>query len=137
GILEWVRRSQLESLTTLNTQITDLRGQHQELQKSLAEVAQMEAGIRLVSGEKLPSVPNWFLGYLSQVVPDELMLNRLHITRTTNDLWSVQLAGVSRANLDLVRTGALQRAFTALSSNLTSGPFHLAITRSELGKTNA
>ena len=75
------------------------------------------------------------MGYLGQVVPDELMLNRLHIMRT-NDLWSVHLAGISGANLDLSKTGVLQRAFTSLSSNLTSGPFHLAITRSELGKAN-
>jgi Tfp pilus assembly protein PilN len=135
GVIEWVRRSQLESVTMLDTQIADLRGQHQELQKSFAEVEQMEEVIRLDSEEKLSAVPNRFLGYLSEVVPDELMLNRLQVTRT-NNLWSVQLAGISRANLDLARTGALQRAFTSLSSNLMSGPFHLAITRSELGKTN-
>jgi radical SAM/Cys-rich protein len=51
--------------------------------------------IRIVSDERPPPLAGWFLGYLSDAAPEDLLLTELLVTRT-NDLWSVLIAGVAQ-----------------------------------------
>ncbi len=124
GVLEHLRRGELRQITSLEAQIADLRNQQAELQARFADFERMKEMVRAVSDEKPPPVPEWFLGYLGQVMPDDLMATRLDVIRT-NELWHVRLEGAVRPTTptqlpEMVLTNSLN----ALSNSLASAPFH-------------
>ena len=78
-------------------------------------------------------MPAWFLAYLGEVVPDDLVLTGLRVLRT-GEHWAVHMAGsVQRAEgaADPLPNAALSLA--ALTNSLMMGPFHVRITNSIFG----
>jgi hypothetical protein len=133
GYLEMLRRGELQTIAKLDTDISRLRQKKTELEAREAELDRKKELVKLVSEQKLPPVPGYFLGYLSDAVPEDLVLTQLRVVRT-NDLWSVHLAGTLQALTNPPPADALQRAFTALTNGLVTGPFKLKLTRAATGE---
>ncbi len=132
GFVEVTRQRAQGEIAKLRGRITELRVQKSDLQHSLDELEQMKAMTQVVIGEKLPPAPALLLGYLSETVPEGLVLTQMRIART-NDFWTVDLAGSAEPGTN--QPGAFRAAYTSLTNSLAAGPFHLTITRNTLGKS--
>jgi len=86
-----------------------------------------------VNDQRIPPVPGWFLAYLSEVFPEELLLTHLQVKRA-DDQWAVQLAGGLQPTTNQAPARLMTDAVSALTKDLASGPFHLKITRSTTGQ---
>jgi hypothetical protein len=129
-VLDRLRSSDMEGIATMKIQIRELETQRNELQRQLTELERLQEITRVVSDERVPPLPGWFLAYLGQVIPDDLVVTQLDVTRT-NQAWSVRLAGTSQPVA--ARNGApardLSQAVASLASQLTSGPLRFNVTR--------
>ncbi len=128
GLIEGHVRSQKRAIDAARLKAASLQEQKQQWQKRHEQLDQQKEFVRIVSDEKIPPAPNWFLGYLSDVLPDELVLTQVQVRRG-EDLWSVQLAGTLQPTNNPAPPTALSQAVAALTNQLASGPFHLNITR--------
>lgn len=127
GFLEILRRNQLREIENLNAEIANLQADQAKLQADFAEFERMKDFVRVVSDEKPPPVPSWFLAYLGEVVPDDLMLTQLRVART-NNLWSVRMEGGVRPDAKTaLPEQALVQGLNSLSNSLVTGPFHLTM----------
>ncbi len=127
-------RESRQRLAKLTAQSTQLQTRHQELQKQIAELNRKHDVIQRVIDNRTPPVPGWFLGYLSEAVPAELVVTNLHLKREA-DRWRFQLAGVLQPTGRPTTPNALSNAVATLSTRLTTGPFHCKLLTN--GGTNA
>ena len=129
GLLEMLRRGQLQSLETLKAEVTRQQARKADWDKRYAVLAHQKEIVRMVTQEKPPPVPGWFLGYLGDAMPDELVVTDLRVTRT-NNLWAVHLAGAVQVTNNTPEN--VLAGYRVLTNALVSGPFHFEITRSAL-----
>jgi len=78
---ELQRRNQLMSIAAINSKSDDLRIKQKTFQDVLIDLDQKEEMARVVSDEKPIPAPNWFLGYLSEVIPENMVLSQILIVR--------------------------------------------------------
>jgi hypothetical protein len=128
GALEYIRRNEVNGLQEVNKQIAKIQNEKIEVERSYAELDAMRKTADYIEAA-LPPAPEWLLAYLGQVLPQEMALTKLRVTRT-NEIWSVHLAGTAESRSNIVEK------FDALCTNLTSGAFKLTIIDSDLGRTN-
>ena len=121
-----VVRSRLAAQTT---QIAQLQTRHKELQTLHADLARKQDVVRLVVENRTPPVPGWFLGYLGEAVPPELVVTNLHVKRGSN-LWQFQMAGQLQPAGKPNTSNTLAAAVAELSTRLANGPFHCLVFRS-------
>lgn len=131
-VTEMQRRNELRTIAALAVKIDDLRIKQKDIQMALGDLAQKKEMVRVVSDEKPIPAPNWLLAYLSEVMPERLVLSQLQIVRETN-LWSVHVAGA--AEPDPNRPGASRLSVSSFSNALATGPFHLKINNAAPDKT--
>jgi hypothetical protein len=127
---ELLRRSEVVQLQEISTRTSELRAEQRDLQNAFDELEEMKEMLRVTMDDKLPPVPGWFLGYLGQVVPDNLVLTRMQMART-NEMWLVKMAGVVR-RANTTSTPPVS-ALNSLSNNLSTGAFNMRITRAMIG----
>ena len=124
-------RQERATIRALRSQLDRLQIQRQALKQRNDELSSKQKIIKLVVEERPPPVPIWFLAYLGQATPPELVVTNLSV-RQTNDAWSVHLAGTFQVTNEIT-AAAMSRSLAQLRSNLTGPPFHLRV----LGETNA
>jgi len=120
------RRSQLDKLQPKFEKLLTRKGQLQERE---SVYVQQRDFVRLVDEEKVAAVPGWFLGYLGDVVPAELLLTHLQLKRE-DDLWTLQLGGTLQPTTNAAPSSVLSGAVSTLRNQLESGPFHVKILNS-------
>ena len=126
-------RTARSRLTSLVAQTTLLQNRHKELQTLNAEIARKHDVVQRVIDNRAPPVPGWFLGYLSEAVPADLVVTNLHLKRE-RELWQFQLGGVLQPTGRPPGPATLSNAVAVLSSRLATGPFHCKIMTA--GETN-
>ena len=119
-------RQERATIRILSRQLTRMQNQRQTLQQRNDLLAAKEQIIKLVLESQPPPVPLWFLAYLGQAVPPELVVTNLNV-KQSNNLWSVHLAGTFQTTNPL-SPASVSRSLALLKSNLAGPPFHLAIT---------
>ena len=121
----------------LRKRANQLQEQRQELTQRNSEYDGKRQIVQSILEDRQPPVPAWFLGYLGEALPDELVLTNLQVAWATN-VWQVSLAG--QLQPDNAPTN-LPHAVGVLADRLAKGPFHLVIAqrsdRPEPGATNA
>ena len=118
-------RQERANIRLLSRQLTHLQDQRQRLQQRNDELARKQQIIKLVLEQRPPPVPLWFLAYLGQALPSELVVTNLDV-KQTNELWTVQVSGTFQSAASLTAESRSQ-ALAALRSSLTGPPFHLRI----------
>jgi hypothetical protein len=110
----------------LSKRIVELQTQRTSLDQRNAELARKEQMIKLVLDDRPPPAPVWFMGYLSEVLPAELVVTNLQVNRATN-AWKVRLAGNLQTTGQPPGPTTLTNAVGVLADRLANGPFHLKI----------
>jgi hypothetical protein len=125
AFIEVLVRTQRNALEELKPQAAELQAERGEWREQYETLGKQQEWIRLVTERQAPPVPNWFLSYLGEVFPEELVLTQLDVKRV-EELWSVQLRGTLQP-LTNAAPGALAKSVSALTNSLASGPFNLKI----------
>jgi hypothetical protein len=132
GYFEWLRRNDLKTIEKLDADLVRIREVKTDWQQRHADRVWKSGLIRIVSDEKPAPLAGWFLGYLSEAAPEDLLLTDLRVTRT-NNLWLVRIAGTAQPTTNAAPEVVFREAFAEMINNLTTGPFQLEIQRSALG----
>jgi hypothetical protein len=80
----------------------------------------------LIAQDRPTPVPVWFLAYLAEALPHQLVLTNLYLRRE-GPHWQVRLAGVPQglSTNSSVAASELSQQVALLTQNLTQGPFPL------------
>jgi hypothetical protein len=119
-------RQERANINVLTGQIHRLETRHSALEQRNFRLAREDQFASLIIDERPSPVPVWFLGYLSEVVPSELVITNFHIKREEG-LWKVQMAGTLQGATLRPAPGTLSNALTLLKTRLSKGPFHVKI----------
>ena len=126
-----VREAQIDQQRAAASKFLEQKGDWQQRYALLAEHKEF---LRAANAQKSPPVPVWWLGYVGDALPDELLLTRLQ-TRHLEGSWSVTLAGTLQATTNRPAT-LLARSVAKLTNNLATGPFAFKITRAATDERN-
>ena len=131
GFLEVLRRNELDTIAELDSDIAKLQKRVGELEKREEQLKSKRGLVEFVRDGTLPPVPGWFLGYVSEAVPQSLVLTQLRVART-NEQWLVSLAGTLHPTTNPAPAAVLHEAVMRLTNELAAGPFHLKIHHSSV-----
>jgi hypothetical protein len=126
AIIFWARQEGA-NLATLEKRVAALQSQCGQLREHNAELAAQEKVARLIVDEQNQPVPGWFVAYMSQALPTELMISKMHL-KQVGELWQVQLEGNYHPVTAL--TGlptTFTKSLAQLTDRLANGPFHLKL----------
>lgn len=98
------------------------------------ELSRKKQVIKLVLGERPPPTPAWFLAYLGEAVPPELVVTNLHIVRD-DDYYKVQVAGTMQRALPVTAAPPVADPVDVLKARLSGPPFNLKISETTTDKT--
>lgn len=127
--LENLVREERRNLASLRTESADLQTRHKQLQALHDQLARKQDLLKLVHDGKPPPVPGWFLGYLSEAVPPDLLITNLTVKREL-DIWRVQLGGKLQPTTNATPGVLLSNAVATLTNRLAGHPFYLKIEQS-------
>jgi hypothetical protein len=119
-------RQEAANMQAMSRDTTRLRVSKAELEALDHELSRKKQVIKLILGERPPPVPAWFLAYLSDSVPPELVVTNLHIVRE-EDYYKVQVAGTTQRALPASATPPVADPVDVLKAKLAGPPFHLRI----------
>lgn len=118
-----IQRAQSGSQTS-STQTVSLEAEKEAWNRRFVELDRQKQFAHAVVEEWEPPLPGWFLGYLGDALPDELVLSKASLGRDDHG-WAVQLVG--NAPRAMTQSAVLLQS---LEDRLKDGPYHLTITRS-------
>jgi hypothetical protein len=120
------------NVATLKRQLVKLQATKTEMEALDKELSRKRQVIRLVIGERPPPTPAWFLAYLGETVPSDLVITNLQIARK-DDYYTVLVSGTFQAPLQPGQTQPQQIVdpVAVFKARLASAPFHLKITEKQ------
>ena len=137
GYCQYLARDARQRIAKLKAQETQFQAKHKDLQKLATEMQRKTNVVWKVMDNRPPPVPGWFLGYLGEATPSDLVLTNVALRRD-QDLWRFQLGGVLQPTGRAAPPGALSNAVASLSQRLASGPFHcMLLTKVDTNKPAA
>ena len=119
-------KQEAANVKNMSERLVKLQARRSELQALDAEMARKKQVIRLVLGERPPPTPAWFLGYLSEAVPYDLVVTNFQIKRE-EDYYRVQIAGMPQQAIKRPTAQSMATAVAQFKTKLTGAPFHLKI----------
>ncbi|PYI83713.1 MAG: hypothetical protein DME26_14535 [Verrucomicrobia bacterium] len=134
GSIAVLRRGWSKEIEKQDREMARLQGEKTKWQQRYGEFARKRELVRIVLDEKPPPVPAWFLGYLSEAVPEDLLLTELLVVRT-NEAWFVKMAGTAQPTTNASPALVFRQAAASMTNRLATGPFHLNINRSVIGES--
>lgn len=126
GIAEVLVRREQGSIREMETRIAELQKEHQHLQQVRLEFGRQAQIARTILEDRPAPIPVWFLAYLGEALPPELVLTNLLVRREGNE-WQVRLAGSLQPSTNAPPPGVLTRNVDEFKNRLGSGPFHLTL----------
>jgi hypothetical protein len=123
---EVLARSERATIRELEQRMAGLRAQHEELQRSHAQMQRRNQLAAEVLDARLAPVPFWFLGYLSEAVPPGLIVTNLVVQRSDTH-WNLHLAGTRETTAPAAAPDSGANPLESLAERLRSGPFHVAL----------
>jgi len=124
--LELLIGQQRRALVEAQRRLAEVQNRHQQLAQLRSGLVGKQTVTKLVVDGRIPPVPTWFLGYVSEVLPRELLLTNLNIQREQSQ-WRVQLAGVLQPTTNPAPATLLSNGVAALRHQLSTGPFHVKL----------
>ncbi|HOK76602.1 MAG TPA: hypothetical protein PLW35_02650, partial [Verrucomicrobiota bacterium] len=112
-------------LRALQGKIAQAEKQKAEAQRYNEELETKREIVKLVDERRLPPVPGWFMGYLSEVVPQDLLLTSLSVHRE-GEQWHLKVAGVPQPSTNAPSVDVFTNAVEQFKRRLATGPFHVA-----------
>lgn len=119
---------QKSTMANLQPRIGQLEKRKVDLEKRQAAFDVKKSFVEEVLQTESQPVANWFLAYMGQTVPEDLLLHSLHVRRHEK-AWSVQLDGGLRPlgahETNAVPSTLLGNAVAQFTNSLVHGPFHV------------
>lgn len=111
-------------VTRLRQEAAGLQSRHQDLQKLDKELLGKQELVKVLGDGRPAPLAGWFLGYLSEVVPKDLVVTNLHVKRDKS-LWQFRISGLVQASgTNSPSETVFTNAVTELERRLANGPFH-------------
>ena len=107
-------------LGNIRPQTIELQASKELLLARKAKIKQFRHAVKTLEEERVPPVPGWFLGYLCNVVPNELILTKTQISHKDNR-WEVFIDGFSNNG-----NRVMMEKVKELRNNLQNGPFKMS-----------
>lgn len=123
-------RQEAASVRTMSRDTGRLRAAKAELEALDRELSRKKQVIKLILGERPPPTPAWFLAYLGETVPPELVVTNLHVVRE-DDYYKVQVAGTLQRGLPPAANQPAIDPVDVFKARLAGPPFHLKIIESQ------
>ena len=120
----------------ISRDLAHLQATKADLEKLDKELSRKKQVIRLILGERPPPVPAWFLAYLGDAVPSELVVTNLHIARE-EDHYKVQVGGTFQKGLPPSANEPVADPVESLKARLAGPPFHVRILEPQAQKATA
>lgn len=117
----------VQGQTMAGTVHDQVRGKYQEkvtLERQIDEWNSQRAWAQAIVTNREPPVAGWFLGYLADVLPKELVLTRVSVVKEGAG-WDIELGGTAPPGFSS-RTEALK----LLERRLVEGPYRVKMSRS-------
>lgn len=127
GLALYVHRqyqSEIKAIAKLRVIEADLQRRHKEMQGIHEAIARQERFVTEAGEHRADPVPAWFLGYLTEAVPDDLLVTNV-VVRTATNHWRVSLSGTVQPAAAGTPRGDLLRLSRQLTNSLVQGPFAL------------
>ena len=118
-------RQETANITHLRQSAAQLESRRQQLQQRNADLSNQQQLVDLVLERRPAPVPVWFLGYLGEVVPPQLVITNLHLMREA-DSWKLRMATAWQGTAGDPAPSEFSNAVVRLRAQLSTGPFHLA-----------
>lgn len=119
---EMVARHTRQDIVSLKKRHRALTAQHQALQNRFAELTFQHQVSQAILAERPAPVPAWFLGYLSEVFPERLLLQAVRVSQQPDGLWHARL---DLALQPIYAASALSAALTTLTNRLGEAPLYM------------
>jgi hypothetical protein len=127
-------RQERETARSLQEQLFKLENRRKDLQLKVYEWQRRQQISTLIVDQTPAPVPVWLLAYLSEAVPNDLVLTNLHVARS-NDVWRVQIAGSVLELPGTTNAPASEASIELFRSSLSKGPLKLEL-KNEGAATN-
>ena len=124
--LRFLAQQEATVADTLSKRAVLLQTQRQGIEQRNAEYAGKAEVSKLVLDDHRPPAPAWVAGYLSDTLPEELVVTNLHV-QWDNQLWTLHLGGCLQSTGKPPVSVTLSNSVAMLADRLETGPFHLLI----------
>ena len=123
AVIEYLLYKERASVISIKPQTVELQNSKELLLGRRAVLEQLKFKAETLEEERTEPVPGWFLGYLSNEVPDGLILTKTRISHKEHErTWEIIIEGLSTEG-----NKAMTEKLRALCNNLQNGPFHMRI----------
>jgi hypothetical protein len=126
GVVQYVVMDRGKQLLKLQSKVDQLQVRNAALQDREREFLQKKQFVKVVSDERVPPVPGWFLGYLGDILPEELLLSQVRLNQK-DERWHVELGGTLQPTTNQAPAKVLAGAVATLKKDLAQGPFHVTV----------
>ena len=126
AVVQWWVMKQDKQFLKLQSEVEQMQVRNAALQDREREFLQKKQFVKVVSDEKVPPVPGWFLGYLGDILPEQLLLSHVRLNRE-NERWHVELGGTLQPTTNQAPAKVLADAVATLKKDLAQGPFHVKV----------
>src|SRR5437667_2982489 len=126
ALVQWWLMKQGKQFLKLQSKVEQLQVRNAALQDREREFLQKKQFVKVVSDEKVPPVPGWFLGYLGDILPEQLLLSHVRLNRE-DERWHVELGGTLQPTTNQAPAKVLADAVATLKKDLAQGPFHVKV----------
>lgn len=115
-------KAEIAAIRELRNLEDNLQNRHRELQRIHEGITRQERFVSELGSNETEPVAAWFLGYLSEAVPDDLVVTNVVIRSETN-LWRVSLSGTVQPAAVASGRGDLLKLSRQFTNQLSKGPF--------------
>src|SRR5437899_929858 len=81
AVVQWWVMKQDKQFLKLQSEVEQMQIRNAALQDREREFLQKKEFVKIVSDDQVAPVPGWFLGYLGDIVPEELLLGQVRLNR--------------------------------------------------------
>ncbi len=124
GVIEGLIDQEQKVTASIEPRTQALIRERDAWQARYAEINNVQAKIQALEAQSQPPIPAWFMSYLANVVPKELILTKVALHQTEGQ-WVVEMTG--KGSEDFTQSA---EQLTRLERELTDGPFHMVMTKS-------
>ncbi len=119
-------RRDRETIKNASTQIAELESKQITLRQLDEELKRKQELVEFVEGGRPTLAPAWLLAYLGEVLPSDLVVTNLQVTRSTNQ-WRLRISGTAQRAVKTPEAVSLADSVRVLKAKLSGAPFHLTV----------
>ncbi len=124
AVIEYLLYKERKLLADIKPQIIELQSSRRLLLERKTKLDQLRYTAKVMTDERLPQVPGWFLGYLCNKVPNGLILTKTQVLHKENTTWEVLIEGFSKDG-----NKVMMEKLKELRDNLQNGPFKMHVNK--------